>query len=84
MAERLGAEIVFAKKWKGGDMAELWQQFRDSSAEIEALIPRLELIRGREEEVRDQIIGQEGTGAEIYWPTWANLIPDEQSFSGRD
>ncbi len=74
----------FAKKWKGGEHADLWHKFRDSSAEIEALIPRLDLIKGRAEEVRDQIRGLEGTGAEIYWRTWANLIPDEWSFPGRD
>ena len=29
-------------------------------------------------------MGVEGTGAEIYWRTWAKLIPEEWSFPGRD
>lgn len=66
----------FAKKWKG-EKQDLWQEFRASSNEIEALIPRLDQIKGCVEDVRERIMGVEGNGAEIYWRTWAKLIPDE-------
>jgi CRISPR-associated protein Cas1 len=74
----------FAKKWKGGERSDLWQQFRDRSAEIEDLIPQLEGITGPVENVWERIMGLEGMGAEIYWRTWAALIPEEWSFPGRD
>lgn len=73
----------FAKKWKG-ERPELWQEFRENSNEIEALIPKLDSIRGSVEEVRDKIMGVEGSAAEIYWRTWAKLIPEEWKFPGRD
>ncbi|MBN1234511.1 MAG: CRISPR-associated endonuclease Cas1 [Methanotrichaceae archaeon] len=73
----------FAKKWKG-DRPELWQEFRGSSSAIESLIPHLDPIKGVVEDCRDRIMGVEGTGAEIYWRTWARLIPEEWNFPGRD
>ncbi|MCX6718930.1 MAG: CRISPR-associated endonuclease Cas1, partial [Candidatus Taylorbacteria bacterium] len=73
----------FAKKWKG-EKQDLWQEFRASSNEIEALIPKLDQIKGCVEDVRERIMGVEGNGAEIYWRTWAKLIPDEWIFPGRD
>jgi CRISP-associated protein Cas1 len=73
----------FAKKWKG-DRPELWQEFRDNSVAIESLIPHLDPIKGLVEDCRERIMGVEGTGAEIYWRTWARLIPEEWRFPGRD
>jgi len=75
----------FAKKWKGDkNKNDLWREFRESSNQIEDLIPRLDLIKGRVDDVRDKIMGVEGTGAEIYWRAWARLIPEEWSFPGRE
>jgi CRISPR-associated protein Cas1 len=73
----------FAKKWKG-ERQDLWGEFRNNSNQIEELIPRLNLIKGKVDDVRGEIMGVEGIGAEIYWRTWAKLIPDDWSFPGRD
>jgi CRISPR-associated protein Cas1 len=73
----------FAKKWKG-ERQDLWGEFRNNSNQIEELIPRLDLIKGKVDDVRGEIMGVEGIGAEIYWRTWAKLIPDDWSFPGRD
>ncbi len=73
----------FAKKWKG-QKEDLWREFRANSSRIEELIPRLDLIKGQVELVRGEIMGVEGMGAEIYWRTWARLIPDDWGFPGRD
>lgn len=73
----------FAKKWKG-QKEDLWREFRANSSRIEELIPRLDLIKGQVELVRGEIMGLEGMGAEIYWRTWARLIPDDWGFPGRD
>ena len=73
----------FAKKWKG-DKRDLWQEFRERANEIESLIPELDKIRGDLESSRERIMGVEGAGAEIYWRTWAKLIPEVWKFPGRD
>lgn len=73
----------FAKKWKV-QKEDLWREFRANSSRIEELIPRLDLIKGQVELVRGEIMGLEGMGAEIYWRTWARLIPDDWGFPGRD
>jgi CRISP-associated protein Cas1 len=73
----------FAKKWKG-EKQDLWQEFHANSDQIEALIPKLDQIKGCVEDVRERIMGVEGNGAEIYWRAWAKLIPDEWIFPGRD
>jgi len=73
----------FAKKWKG-ERPELWQEFRDNSGQIEAIVPQLDRIKGGVEDVRERIMGVEGMGAEIYWRTWRLLIPEEWRFPGRD
>jgi CRISPR-associated protein Cas1 len=72
----------FAKKWKG-ERVELWQEFRESACAIESLTNQLDRIIGNLDDVRERIMGLEGTGAEIYWRTWAKLIPAEWSFPGR-
>ena len=57
---------------------------RAREARRESLITHLDPIKGVVEDCRDRIMGVGGTGAEIYWRTWARLIPEEWNFSGRD
>ncbi|MCX8207637.1 MAG: CRISPR-associated endonuclease Cas1 [Methanothrix sp.] len=72
----------FAKKWKD-ERKDLWQEFRDSSSQIEAIIPQLDSVEGGLDDARDLIMGMEGNASEIYWLTWSRLIPDVWSFPGR-
>lgn len=72
----------FAKKWKE-ERRNLWQEFRDSSSQIEAIIPQLDALKGRIDDARDLIMGLEGSASDIYWRTWSRLIPDGWSFPGR-
>ncbi|MCQ8903441.1 MAG: CRISPR-associated endonuclease Cas1, partial [Methanothrix sp.] len=72
----------FAKKWKE-ERKDLWEEFRNSSSQIEAIIPQLDLVKGRLDDAREQIMGLEGNAGEIYWCTWSKLIPDGWSFPGR-
>jgi CRISPR-associated protein Cas1 len=72
----------FAKKWKA-ERRDLWQEFRDSSSEIESIIPELDAVKGRLDDARDLIMGLEGNASEIYWRTWSKLIPEFWSFPGR-
>lgn len=72
----------FAKKWKNERM-DLWQEFRESSSQIEAIIPQLDSVKCRLDDARDLIMGMEGNASEIYWRTWSRLIPDAWGFPGR-
>lgn len=73
----------FSKKWKG-EKDDHWRRFRSVADEIEALSARIDEIDGGLEDARMRIMGVEGHGAELYWSTWSELIPDEWSFPGRD
>ncbi len=72
----------FAKKWKA-ERKDLWQEFRESSGQIESIIPELDAVNGRLDDARDLIMGLEGNASEIYWKTWSRLVPDEWNFPGR-
>lgn len=72
----------FAKKWKE-ERKDLWQEFRESSSQIESIIPQLDAVKGRIDDARDLIMGMEGNASEIYWRTWSKLIPDSWGFPGR-
>jgi len=73
----------FSKKWKG-EHQELWHEFRSAAESIESLIQRIETVSSDLETCRGEIMGIEGSAADIYWRTWGRLIPEMWGFPGRD
>lgn len=83
-------EIVYAKIANQAGLLKRYYHItrisllRDSYREIKAILEKIYSVEGVLEDIRDKLRQYEARAAQIYWSTYAELLPRDLGFESRD